>query len=559
MITIKFEFGADNRLAKVNRLSLIAFSLAVLLILPILSVALSVAEQDNGTIAHMARTILSGYIANTIALAFGVGIGVFLIGSVTAWLVVMCDFPGRRFFEWALVVPLAMPAYIIAYAYTDFLSHPGVVQSALRDLTGWGPRDYWFPNVRSLGGAIAMFVLVLYPYVYLLARSAFLRQSSDYLAVSRTLGRDAVGVFWSVALPMARPAIAGGVALALMESLADFGTVAHFGVQTFTTGIYKAWYSMDDLIAAGQLATMLLTIVFILVIIERLERRRLKFHHGRVLRALPRFKLSGGKAWLAFAVCFFPVLFGFLIPVATLMNLHFVDGHDFISQRYIELIKNSLCLSGITACFITLFSLIIIYSARLAPGWLSDAAVRLSNLGYAVPGSVIAIGIMFVMAGLDHAIDQTMLRVFGISTGIVLTGSIAALIMAYAVRFSSVALHSIETSLSQVPKSMDGAARTLGATQFTMLRRVHFPLIRSGLLTAVLIVFVDVMKELPATLLLRPFNFDTLATQAYRLASDERLSQAATPSLILVGFGLLPVIILSHQIMATRIGRNKQN
>ena len=558
MVMIKPGFDIIQKVSKIDRLALVAFVLAAALIFPVVSVVLSVFEQDKGTIEHIAKTSLMGYIINTFALAFGVGLGVFAIGSVTAWLVVMCDFPGRRFFEWALVVPLAIPAYIIAYAYTDLLSHPGLVQSTLRDVMGWGPRDYWFPNVRSLGGAIAMFILVFYPFVFLLARSAFLRQSGDYLAVSRTLGRSAVGVFLSVALPMARPAIAGGVALAVMETLADFGTVSHFGVGTFTTGIYRAWYSMDDLVAAGQLATMLLTIVFIFVMIERIERQRLKFHQGRALRDLPRYKLHGSKAWLAFAACFLPVLFGFIIPVITLINLHIVDGHDyFISQRYLALIINSLGLSGTAAIVITMIALIMAYSARLTPGWLSDTAVRLSNLGYAVPGSVIAIGIMLVVAGIDTAVDQTAKWAFGVSTGIVLTGSVAALIVAYAVRFVAPALNSVETSLSQIPQSIDGAARTLRSSPLKMLRRIHMPLIRSGLLTATLMVFVDVMKELPATLLLRPFNFDTLAIQAYQLASDERLAQAATPSLILVGFGLIPVIFLSRQIMATRVGKDE--
>ncbi|MEN2494222.1 MAG: hypothetical protein TECD_00113 [Hyphomicrobiaceae bacterium hypho_1] len=550
-------FRGKKTVANLSKLSLITFLLVIVLISPIISVILSILEKDNGTISHMLRTTMSGYVANSVILVFGVGIGVLAIGSVTAWLVVMCDFPGRRFFEWALVVPLAMPAYIIAYAYTDFLSHSGAVQSALRSLTGWGSLDYWFPNVRSVGGAITMFILVLYPYVYLLARTAFLRQSADYIAVSRTLGRSAFGVFWSVGLPLARPAIAGGVALALMETLADYGTVAHFGVQTFTTGIYKAWYSMDDLIAAGQLATMLLTFVFVVAIFERQERNRFRFDHGNTLRGLPRYVLYGYKAWIAFIICLIPVLLGFLIPITTLINLNIVDGHNIFSANYISLIINSFSLSAATAIFATALALLIMYSSRLSPSWLSEVSVKLSHLGYAVPGSVIAIGIMLVVAGADYLVDLVSFKILGITTGTLLTGSVVALIMAYTTRFIAVSLNSIETSLSQIPQSMDNVARTLGSGKLTMLRRVHLPLIRSGLLTAALMVFVDVMKELPATLLLRPFNFDTLATQAYRLASDERLAQASTPSLVLVGFGLIPVILLSRKIMATRIGDDK--
>ncbi|NQX79577.1 MAG: iron ABC transporter permease, partial [Hyphomicrobiaceae bacterium] len=349
-------------------------------------------------------------------------------------------------------------------------------------------------------------------------------------------------------------AIVGCIALALMETLSDYGTVAHFGVQTFTTGIYKALYSMDDLVAAGQLATMLLTIVFVVAIIERLERNRLRFDNGNSMRELPRYILHGKKACAAAIVCFLPVLFGFLIPISSLISLHIIDGHNILSKSYVLLTMNSLSLSGTTSCVATLFALIIVYASRLAPGWLSGAAVELSHLGYAVPGSVIAIGMMFIITSADYIIDLSSRQILGVTTGMLLTGSVTALVMAYTSRFIAVSLNSLETNLSQIPRSIDNAARTLGSGQFAMLRRIHLPLIRSGLLTATLMVFVDVMKELPATLLLRPFNFDTLATQAYRLASDERLAQAATPSLVLVGFGLLPVVVLSRQIMATRIG-----
>lgn len=527
----------------------------MLLITPIVSVATSMFATDNGTIAHLSRTVLPDYLANTFWLVIGVGSGVFIVGTGTAWLVAMCAFPGQRFFQWALIVPLALPAYILAYAYTDLLSHPGIVQATLRDVTGWGPRDYWFPQVRSLGGAILMFVLVLYPYVYLLARSAFLEQSTCYTEVSRTLGRSPFDVFFEVSLPLARPAIAGGVALALMETLADFGTVSHFGVQTFTTGIYRAWLSMDDLVAAGQLATMLLAVVLTIVVFERAERRRSNYYNSRRVRDLPRYQLTGLRAWLAFTACLLPVLFGFLVPVLVLLNLHMIDGHDLFSERYARLIGNSLTLGALAAGTAISIGLIIAYAARLMPGWVSEVAGRLANLGYAVPGSVIAVGILLPIAFLDNAIDGMMLATFGVSTGLLLTGSIAALVFAYVIRFMAVALNTVEASLGKIPPTMDAAARTLGATQLGTLWRVHLPMISGGLLTAGLMVFVDVMKELPATLIMRPFNYDTLAVQAYRLASDERLAQAATPSLVLVGVGLIPVIILSRRIMATRSGR----
>jgi len=538
-----------------NWLAVLAFVIACLLVSPVISVVASIFQPDDGTLAHLSRTVLPTYVSNTFYLVTGVGIGVLVIGTITAWLVAMCDFPGRGFFEWALIVPLAVPAYIIAYAYTDLLSHPGLVQSTLRDVTGWGPRDYWFPEIRSLGGAIGMFILVLYPYVYLLSRTAFLEQSTCYTEVGRTLGRSPFEVFWEVSLPLARPAIAGGVLLALMETLADFGTVSHFGVQTFTTGIYRAWESMDDDIAAGKLAAMLLGVVLTLVLIERSGRRRAGFYNSQRVRDLPRYRLEGVGRWAAVVFCSVPVVFGFLIPIATLVHLSLIDGHNLFSERYLTLILNSLMLAGLAAICAVSIALLIAYSARLLPGWLSAAAGRLANLGYAIPGSVMAIGILLPIAAMDHAIDASMQALFGVSTGLLLTGSIAALVLAYVIRFMAVALNGVESSLGKIPSSMDAAARTLGQSQLGTLWRVHLPLLSGGLMTAALMVFVDTMKELPATLILRPFNYDTLAVQAYRLASDERLAQAATPSLVLVGVGLIPVIVISRRIMGTRSGR----
>ncbi len=537
-----------------HRLSLVTACIALLLVAPILAVSLSLFQIDNGTIAHLTRTVLADYIWNSVSLVIGVALGVFLIGTVSAWLISMCEFPGVRTLEWLLILPLAFPAYILAYAYTDLLSHPGFVQSTLRDLTGWGPRDYWFPNVRSLGGAIMMFVFVLYPYVYLLARSAFLEQSTCYTDVSRALGRSVWQTFFNVSLPLARPAIAGGVALALMETLADYGTVSHFGVHTFTTGIYRAWYSMDDLVAASQLATMLLAMVLIIVVVERLERRRVRFHNARTERQRQRYVLRGWMAWGAVAFCLVPVMVGFFIPVATLIHLHIVDGHDLFSGRYMDLIQNTVTLAGLAALVTVVVALVISYAHRVESGWVTEITTRLATLGYAVPGSVIAIGILVAVAAVDHSIDTTMRELFGVSSGLLLTGTAAALIFGYAVRFMAVAVNPIESSFAKRSASIDAAARTLGETRIGVLRRVHLPLVSGALFTAALMVFVDVMKELPATLILRPFNFDTLAVQAHRLASDERLAQAATPSLVLVAAGLVPVIILSRQIMRSHTG-----
>lgn len=548
------QSGGFSRMP-VTFLDFLSCAIAVALIFPVAWVVLSVFLSDQGTLAHLADTVLSNYIVNTFVLIVGVAIGVFIVGTTTAWLVTMCEFPGRRYFEWALILPLACPAYVIAYAYTDLLSHPGLVQSMLRDLTGWGPRDYWFPNIRSLGGAVAMFIFVLYPYVYLLARTAFLEQSTCYAEVSRTLGRTAFQSFYQVSLPLARPAIAGGVFLALMETLADFGTVAHFGVQTFTTGIYQAWLSMDDLIAAGQLATMLLAVVLALIVLEQTERGRARFYNSRKLKDLNHYKLASTRAWLASFLCFIPVFVGFMLPVIILINLSLVDGHNLFTSRYAVLVTNSLTLAFIAAVSAISLALVLAYATRLVPSWLNRVAMRLAKLGYAVPGSVIAIGIIIQMAFFDNTIDNFTQNTFGVSTGLLLTGSLGALIFAYLVRYMAVALTTVEAGFAKIPGSMDEAARTLGESKYGTLKRIHIPLLSGTLMTAGLMVFIDVMKELPATLILRPFNYDTLAVQAYRLASDERLAQAATPSLVLVAVGLLPVIILSRRITTTRAGR----
>ncbi|MBI1385467.1 MAG: ABC transporter permease subunit [Rhizobiales bacterium] len=528
--------------------SLIALVIAVVLLAPIASVAIGALSGDQGTLRHLAATVLPSYLANTLVLVIGVGLGVVLVGTGTAWLVTMCRFPGRRFFEWSLIVPLAMPAYIIAYAYTDLLSHPGAVQSALRGLTGWGARDYWFPNVRSVGGAVVMFVLVLYPYVYLLARRAFLEQSNCYLDAGRTLGSGPWHLFFRVALPLARPAIAGGAALALMETLADFGTVAHFGVQTFTTGIYKALVSMNDNAAAAKLSTMLLAVVLVLVLVERHERRNARFYSSRQARDLKLFTLEGWLGMAACAACALPVLLGFVVPVFVLLHLSYVDGHDILSARYLTLIANSLTLGALAALSTVAIALVLALTARLVPGAISAAAVRLAGLGYAVPGAVIAVGVLIPLATIDGALDRFARDWFGVSTGLLLLGSVAGLVFAYVVRFMAVALNGIEASLGKVPLNMDAAARVLGRSQAGVVWQIHLPLLRGGIATALLMVFVDTMKELPATLIIRPFNYDTLAIQAYRLASDERLAQASTPALVLVAAGLLPVALIARSM-----------
>ncbi len=487
--------------------TLLGIAVALLAGLAVVSVGLNLLFGGTGaTWAYLAATVLPEYIANSLWLCLGVGCGVAILGVATAWLTAMHEFPGRRLFEWALVLPLAVPAYVMTYVYTDFLQFVGPVQSLLRHGFGWEYGDYWFPDIRTLPGAMLMFVSLLYPYVYLLARSAFLERASGMLEAARTLGMDPWRAFIAVSLPLARPAIVAGVALALMETLADYGTVAHFAVNTFTTGIYRAWFSLGDRVAAAQLAAMLLAFVLFLLMAERVSRGRARYHNttGRN-RPMTGARLRGPRAWLATLACALPLTLGFVLPAARLLKMALTDGDVQFGQRFLILSRNSFVLASVTAIGGVLLAMLLAYGARLSKSTLAAGLNRLVGLGYAVPGAVIA-----------------------------------------------VALHTVESSLAKIKPSMDDAARSLGLGQGETLRRVHVPILRGSLLTAGLLVFVDVMKELPATLVMRPFNFDTLATQAYTLASDERLAEASTASLAIVAVGLLPLIALSRQITVAR-------
>jgi len=527
----------------------LSWVVAAVCLLPMLAVALAAVTGGTDTISHLIETVLPRYALTTLALVVLVAIGTFAIGVGAAWLVVMTRFPGVRFFEIVLVLPLAFPAYVLAYAYTFILDHPGIVQTTLRDVTGWGPRDYWFPEIRSVPGAALMLVLVLYPYVYLLARAAFLQQSSGAFLAARALGKTSWQAFWRVSLPMARPAIASGVLLAVMETIADFGTVAYFGVQTFATGIYTSWFAMADRAAAAQLALVLLCFALMLAVSERATRGKARYHQaGKQHAKMPPSDLTGWRAFGAWVLCAVPVLLGFLLPVAILFDMGLDSEQDLLSRRYIGFLKNSLTLAGVAALVTVCAAISIGFFMRLRPGRPSGTAAYAARLGYAVPGGVIAVGLMVPFAAFDNALDAWMRATFDIRTGLLITGSIWLLVAAYMVRFLAAALGASEGGLSTVQSNIDAAARSLGQTPMGMLRRVHLPILTPSLLTALLIVFVDVMKELPATLIMRPFNYDTLAVQAYRLASDERLEGAAVPSLVIVAVGLLPVILICRQV-----------
>lgn len=529
--------------------------IAAVLTIPVISVLTSVFSSGSGTWQHLTDTVLPGYIWNTTLLVLGVGICVPVIGTATAWLVTMCRFPGWRVFEWALILPLAVPGYVMAYTYTDFLQPSGPLQQWIRDTWDLSFREYWFPEIRSLGGAIAMLSLVLYPYVYMLARAAFLEQSICALEVSRTLGCSPKSSFLRVALPLARPSIAAGTALALMETLADYGTVSFFGVPTFTTGIVRAWIDFGDRVAAGQLSTVLLVFVFAILMIERANRGIAKYHHStNRYQNLPRYGLTGLRGVLAFLACALPLGLGFLLPCVLLVGMALESEWGLIASRFFDLVLNSFTLAAITAVVAVLVALIMAYAVRLQPSHLSKAAARVASMGYAIPGTVIAVGVLIPFARLDNAVDAWMKANFGISTGLLLTGSIAALVFAYLVRFMAISLNTVEASLGKIRPSMDDAARTLGHSAFGTLRRVHMPLMWGSLLTAGLVVFVDVMKELPATLVMRPFNFDTLAIQAHNFASDERLTEASIPSLSIVIVSIPPLILLTRAIAKSRPG-----
>jgi iron(III) transport system permease protein len=529
-------------------LTVAALLAAALVAVPVVTVAAHVFLPGDGAWSHIVATVLPDYIRNSLWLVLGTGLGVLLLGVPTAWLVATCDFPGRRVFEWALVLPLAVPGYVIAYVYTDFLQVSGPVQTWLRDLTGWSARDYWFPPIRSLGGAVAMLSLVLYPYVYLLTRAAFLQQSRSLLEASRSLGCTPWEGFRRIALPLARPALVAGTMLALMETLADFGTVSYFGVPVFTTGIYRAWFSMGDSVAAAKLSALLLLFVLVLLTAERWNRGAMRFHQVAAPGEGSAHRLTGARAAAAVLVCGLPLALGFLLPATLLLGMALEAGDAAFGPRYFRLVGNTVLLAGITALLAAVIAVLIGYGRRLSAAPAMRAAHRVAGLGYAVPGSIMAVGVLIPLAALDGALTDWLAAHFGRPGGLLLTGGIVGLVYAYLARFLVMPLNAVDAGLARITPSMDAAARSLGESATGTLRRVHAPMLRGSLLTGILLVFVEVMKELPATMILRPFDFDTLAVQAHNLAADERLAEAATAALAIVAAGLVPVVLLSRQI-----------
>lgn len=521
---------------------LASLGVALLVSIPLLTLLPAWLVAEGEVWRHLADTVLGELLRNTAVLVIGVGLGVLLLGVGLAWLTAMCEFPGRRVFDWALMLPLGIPTYVLAFVAVGLLDFSGPVQSGLRELLG--PENVWFPPIRSEGGVIAVLTLALYPYVYMLARAAFLGQGRNMLESGRILGLAPWQVFLRICLPMARPAIAAGVALALMETLADFGAVAIFNYDTFTTAIYKAWFGLFNIHAAAQLSTLLLLFVALALYGERRWRGRARFYSSGRRASEFRYKLKGVRAWSATAVAALVLVLAFLTPVAQLAI--WVSGTALadLDERYWEFVSHTVMLGVFAALLTASGALLLGYVNKLWPDKMTGLAVRMATLGYAMPGSVLAVGIMLFFTWTDQGVDMLAQHWFGVSTGLLLSGSVIALLFAYLVRFLAVAHGPVESGLERITPSIQQAARSLGAGNREILWRIYLPMLRPGLLTATLLVFVDVMKELPATLLLRPFDWDTLAIRIFEMTSEGEWEAAALPALTLVLVGLIPVILL---------------
>src|SRR5215470_11582956 len=521
---------------------LAALVIAGLLVVPIVSVLSSFLTPAGEVWRHLWRTQLVELITNTVLLLVGVGVGTLVVGTGLAWLVVYHRFPGRTFFEWALILPLAIPAYVLGFVFLGLFDFAGPLQTFLRATFGQGFR---LPNLRSYGGVTLMMTLVFYPYVYLLARSAFRGQGAATLEMARSLGHSALHAFVTVTLPIARPALVAGVALAMMEALADFGTVATFGYRTLTEAIYRVWYGMFDRPAATQLASGLLCFALLLLFVERASPGRPQFTetYRRGAGVTPKI-LRGWPAALAVGACLAVLGPGFLLPVGQLglWTLATLRAGQ-LAPAFGALLLHTLYLAGLATGLACLMAVILAYASRLHPSPGVRWSVQCVALGYALPGSVVAVGVLLPLGWLDHTVILLLDRLWGGSSGLLLTGSAVGLIFAYLVRFLAVSLQTVDANLTNIPLSFDDAARSLGANVSRVLRRVHLPLMRSGLLTALILVFVEVMKEMPATILLRPFGLDTLAVEVWKRTSEAMWQEAAVPALAIVAAGILPVLL----------------
>lgn len=518
----------------------IAFAVALLVLLPLSVLLFSWHEVDRQIWAHLWQTQLPRLIGNTLMLVLGVGIGVTVLGVSLAWLTSLCEFPGRRWLDWALMLPFAIPAYVLAFVFVGLLDFAGPVQTLLRDWFGAGLR---LPRVRSTGGVIIVLVLVFYPYVYLLARNAFLAQGKGLMEAARVLGQSPWQAFWRVALPMARPAIGAGLALAIMETLADFGAVSVFNFDTFTTAIYKTWYSFYSLTSATQLASLLLLAVMLVLYGERRARGAVRPANERP-RVKALYHLKGGQALAASVWCGLVFACGFVIPVLQLLVWFWQRGRFDLDERYTALILHTVYLGGMAALITVTVALLLAFARRMAPTRLMRSTVSLANLGYALPGSMLAVAIMLAFSFLDRELVIPLSSWLGGAGKPILLGSLSALLLAYLIRFIAVAYGPLENSLARIRPSLPEASRSLGVGGIGLFFRVYLPLLLPGAMSAALLVFVDVLKEMPATLLMRPFGWGTLSVRVFEMTSEGEWARAALPALTLVLVGLLPVILL---------------
>ena len=525
-----------------------ALLIAAIVLMPIGAVLWIAATPAENIWPHMLATVLPRYLSTTLTLMVGVGLLTAAVGTGAAWLLTMYRFPLSRVLDYALLLPLAIPAYIGAYALVDFLEYAGPVQGALRSAMGWQTaRDYWFPEVRSVPAAILVLAAALYPYVYLLARAAFREQSGCSYEVARALGSGPWALFLRVGLPLARPAVAAGVALAAMETVNDYGTVSYFGVQTLTTGIFSVWLSGGNAGGAAQLSLVMLVMILGLVAVERAGRRNLRFHQtSRAARPVVPVRLRGARAWTATALCLLPFALGFLLPVGVILGIALRNLDAWVSPGLGRALINTLVSGGVAAGLTVSAALFLVYGVRLAGQRLPRLLLPVTTIGYAAPGAVLAVGLLIPLAALDQRVADLVLQITGHDPGLILTGTPAALVLAYSVRFFAIAQGAVDSAFGRVSPSLPMAARSLGRSAGGALQAVYMPLMRRSVATALLVVFVDCVKELPATLLLRPFNYDTLATRVHEKASLENLGDAAPAAILVMLVGLAAVGLMAR-------------
>ena len=544
------SFASQNiSLVKTNLgWSAIALLISAFILLPIGSVIfLAVFPADN-IWPHLIATTLPRYISTTILLMISVGALAGIIGTVTAWFVVRYSFSGSTWLQWALLMPLAIPGYVGAYALVDLLEYAGPVQSILRETFGWSSsQDYWFPEIRSFGAAVFVLSLSLYPYVYLLTRSAFRDQASSVEEVARSLGALPSERFFKISLPLDRPAVAAGIAIVMMETVNDFGTVDYFAVQTLTTGIFSVWLQSSNVGGAAQLACVVLTIVILLVSLEKLSRRRMQFFNmSSKQKKVAKIRAHGAINVLAFLFCFVPVLLGFVVPLVVLAEHSMSSPHLFLDRALIDATWNTVFTGTIAAAFTVFLSIFMVFGMKSMKGKLPKITMPITTIGYAVPGAVLGVGILIPLAALDNAMADAIYFITDIDLGLIFTGTSFAIILAYIVRFFAIGQGATEAALGRISPNLEHAARSLGKNRTSILNKIYLPIIKGSLGSAMLLIFVDCVKELPATLLLRPFNFDTLSTRVHEQASLEDLANAAPAAIYISLVGLCAVVLLAR-------------